>query len=187
MTALAPMLELLVRLGVELDFDVARDVETAGGSVDVVWFDRCLPIAAVAAESLDLRDAPVLPVVAFVTGTAAAFEAADLTLATARLEGTLAPLRILVIVRDSRQSALAPALQSIEGLKKQDADVAMRGRIADGAACRRRHTWPHDRDAAERSRRMGAPAARDPAAFVFGGVAVQPNGRYRLAIAGAID
>ncbi len=130
MTALAPMLELLVRLGVELDFDVARDVETAGGSVDVVWFDRCLPIAAVAAESLDLRDAPVLPVVAFVTGTAAAFEAADLTLATARLEGTLAPLRILVIVRDSRQSALAPSLQSIEGLKKQDADVAMRGRIA---------------------------------------------------------
>lgn len=130
MTVLAPLLELLVRLGSELDFDVARDVETGAGTVDVVWFDRSLPIAAVASESLDLREAPVLPVVAFVTGSAAAFEAADLTATIARLEATSAPLRILVIARDSRQSALAPALHSIEGLKKQDADVALRGRIA---------------------------------------------------------
>ena len=130
MTALAPVLELLVRLGSELDFDVARDVESARGTIDVVWFDRSLPIAAVAAESLDLRDAPVLPVVAFIAGTAAAFEAMDLAATTARLEDTSAPLRILVIARDSRQSALAPALQSIEGLKKQDADVALRGRLA---------------------------------------------------------
>lgn len=130
MTALAPLLELLVRLGSELDFDVARDVESGKGAVDVVWFDRSLPIAAVASESLDLREAPVLPVVAFVTGSAAAFEAADLAATTARLEATSAPLRILVISRDSRQSALAPALHSIEGLKKQDADIAMRARIA---------------------------------------------------------
>lgn len=130
MTALAPLMELLVRLGSELDFDVARDVETAGGTVDVVWFDRCLPIAAVSSESLDLREAPVLPVVAFVTGTASAFEAADLAVTTALLEDTSAPLRILVIARDSRQSALAPALQSMEGLKKKDADIALRGRIA---------------------------------------------------------
>jgi len=131
MTAVAPLLELLVRLGAELDFDVARDVESAGGPVDVVWFDRSLPIAAVAAESLDLRDAPVLPVVAFSAGTAATLEAADLGAMAARLEGTSARLRILVIARDSRQSALAPALQSVEGLRKQEADVALRARIAD--------------------------------------------------------
>jgi hypothetical protein len=130
MTALAPLLELLVRLGSELDFDVARDVESAAGTADVVWFDRSLPIAAVAAESLDLRDAPVLPVVAFVAGTATFLETADLAATTARLEATSAPLRILLIARDSRQSALAPALHSIEGLRKQDADVALHGRIA---------------------------------------------------------
>ena len=130
MTALAPLLELLVRLGSELDFDVARDVETGKGTVDIVWFDRSLPIAAVAAESLDLREAPVLPVVAFVTGTAAAFEASDISVTTARRVHSSAPLRILVIARDSRQAALAPTLHSLEGLKKQDGDMALRGRIA---------------------------------------------------------
>jgi hypothetical protein len=130
MTALAPLLELLVRLGSELDFDVARDVATGSGRVDVVWFDRSLPIAAVAAESLDLAEAPVLPVVAFVAQIAAALESADLAATAARLDGTAAPLRILVIARDSRHSALAPALQSVEQMKKQDTDVALRERIA---------------------------------------------------------
>ena len=33
-------IDLLARLGAELDFDVARQVAVAGGDVDVVWFDR---------------------------------------------------------------------------------------------------------------------------------------------------
>lgn len=131
MTAPMPVIELLVRLGSELDFDVARDVRSTGGPVDVVWFDRSLPLAAVVSEPLDLREAPVLAIVAFVTGTAAVFEGADLAATRARLEGTSAPLRIVVIARDTRQSALAPTLQSIDALKKQDVDIALRGRIAD--------------------------------------------------------
>jgi hypothetical protein len=130
MIASAPLLELLLRLGSELDFDVARDVESAGGILDVVWFDASLPIAAVAAESLDLRDAPVLPVVAFFTGTASTLEATELADTSAWLQNSGAPLRIIVIARDSRQAALAPALHSVEGLKKQDADIALRTRIA---------------------------------------------------------
>jgi hypothetical protein len=130
MTASAQLLELLMRLGSELEFDVAREVACAGGTVDVVWFDRKLPFAAMASASLDLREAPVLPTVAFVTGTADAFEAADLAATTARIEATSAPLRILVIARDSRQANLAPALQSIDALKKQDADAALRTRLA---------------------------------------------------------
>jgi hypothetical protein len=129
MTASAPLLELLMRLGSELEFDVAREVACAGGTVDVVWFDRKLPLAAVT-ESIDIREAPVLPVVAFVTNTAGAFEASDLAATAAHIEATSAPLRILVIAREGRAPTLAPALQSIEGLKKQDADVALRGRLA---------------------------------------------------------
>jgi hypothetical protein len=138
MIASAPLMELLLRLGSELDFDVARDVGSGGGTVDIVWFCSSLPIAAVAAEPLDLRDAPVLPIVAFIAGTTATFEATDLAGTIARLRNTGAPLRIIVIARDSRQAALAPALHSVEGLKKQDADVALRTRIA-AALCADAH------------------------------------------------
>lgn len=130
MTASAPLLELLLRLGSELEFDVAREVTCAGGTIDVVWFDPKLPLAAVGSESVDIREAPVLPIVAFVTKTAEAFEATDLAATTACIEATAAPLRVLVIAREGKQAALAPTLQSIETLKKQDADGAVRGRMA---------------------------------------------------------
>jgi hypothetical protein len=129
MTACAQLLELLMRLGSELEFDVAREVASAGGTVDIVWFDRKLPFAALAAESLDIREAPVLPIVAFVAKTADAFEAGDLAATTACIEATSAPLRVLIIARDGKQATLAPALHSIETLKKQDADAALRTRL----------------------------------------------------------
>ena len=129
MTASAPLLELLMRLGSELEFDVAREVACAGGTIDVIWFDRKLPFAAVSPESLDIREAPVLPIVAFATDTAAAFEDADFAATTARIEATAAPLRVLVIARDGRPGALAPALQSVDTLKKQETDTALRERL----------------------------------------------------------
>ena len=131
MTALPALTELLARLGAELDFDVARNVESAHGHVDVVWFDRCLPLAAVVSDPIDLSEAPVLPVIAFAARTGAMFEAADLATVLAGLEASGAPLGIVVIGRDSRQAALAPSLQSIEQLRKQDDDLALRRRIAD--------------------------------------------------------
>lgn len=130
MTASAPLLELLMRLGSELEFDVAREVACAGGTVDVVWFDPKLPLAAVAPDSVDIRELPVRPLVAFATNTAAAFDDADVAETVARVEATSAPLRIFVIARDGRQATLAPTLQSIDTLKKQDADVALRARLA---------------------------------------------------------
>lgn len=130
MTALPAVIDLLLRLGAELDFDVARNVESAGGIVDAVWFDRSLPLAAIVTEPLDLREAPVLPIVAFVATTAALMETQELAGIKATLEGTSAPLRILVISRDSRPSALAPALQSVDQLRRQDDDAALRAQIA---------------------------------------------------------
>ena len=140
MTALPAVTDLLLRLGAELDFDAAKDVEGSDGRVDVVWFDRSLPLAAIPTQPLDVRDAPVLPVVAFVARTAGLLESADLAVLATQLEGICAPLRILVIARDSRHPALAPALQSIEQLRKQDDDAALRVRIA--AAFRARTQVP---------------------------------------------
>lgn len=130
MTACVSLLELLMRLGSELEFDVAREVTCAGRIVDVVWFDPKLPLAAVSSDSVDIRDVPVRPIVAFVTNTADAFEASDLLATTACIEATSAPLRIFVIARDGRHATLAPTLQSIDSLKKQDADIALRTRLA---------------------------------------------------------
>jgi hypothetical protein len=130
MNGCVPLLELLMRLGCELEFDVAREVASAGGTIDVVWFDRKLPLAAVPVDSFDIAEAPVLPVVAFATGTASVLETADLAATVARIEATAAPLRILVIARDGRAGALAPALQSIETLRKSESDATLRARIA---------------------------------------------------------
>jgi hypothetical protein len=46
------------------------------------------------------------------------------------IDATAAPLRILVIARDGRSGALAPALQSVDALKKQEGDTALRARLA---------------------------------------------------------
>lgn len=130
MTALPALIELIARLGAELDFDVAKNVEGPGGPIDVVWFDRSLPLAAAGAEPLDITDAPVLPIVAFAARTAAMFEIEDLAAITATVEGTAAPLRILVVARDSRLAALAPTLQSLDQIKKQDLDATLRADVA---------------------------------------------------------
>ncbi|MGH8173705.1 MAG: hypothetical protein ACREPX_11195 [Rhodanobacteraceae bacterium] len=131
MTAASSLTDLLLRLGAELDFDVARDVVSArGGSIDVVWLDRCLPLAAVCADPLDLRHAPVVPVVAFDVRIAAMLETDELAATIAHLESTGAPLRVLAIGRDSRHSALAPILQSVDQMHRQDDDEALRTRIA---------------------------------------------------------
>jgi len=133
MTALPGLIDLIVRLGAELDFDVARDVESVrGGCVDVVWFDRCLPLAATTMDPIDLRRAPVLPVVAFDVRTAASIVGADeLASIVIPLESSGAPLRVLVIAREGRQGALAPALQSLDQMHKQDDDAALGARITE--------------------------------------------------------
>jgi hypothetical protein len=132
MTAASTLMDLLVRLGTELDFDVARNAESLrGGAIDVVWLDRCLPLAATGGDGLDLRHAPVVPVVAFDVRTAATLDDAEVEASVARLESSGAPLRVIAIARDGRHSALAPLLQSVDQMHKQDDDFALRDRIAD--------------------------------------------------------
>jgi hypothetical protein len=130
MTAQPALHDLLARLGAELDFDVARHVAVAGGEVDAIWFSRSLPLAAVAADPLDLSSAPVLPLVAFVALTAPELETSEVDALTLRLEATGAPLRILVIGRSTRSCALAPSVQSIEQLQKREEEAALRARVA---------------------------------------------------------
>jgi hypothetical protein len=130
MTAQPALHDLLARLGAELDFDVARHVAVADGEVDAIWFDRALPLAAVAADPLDLANAPVLPLVSFVALTAPELETSEIDALIARLDATGAPLRILVIGRAARGCALAPPVQSIEQLQKREEEAAFRTRVA---------------------------------------------------------
>jgi hypothetical protein len=130
MTAQPALHDLLARLGAELDFDVARHVAVADGEIDAIWCCQRLPLAAVAADPLDLATAPVLPLVAFVAVTAPELEAAEVVALTARLEATGAPLRVLVIGRNTKSCSLAPAVQSIEQLQKREEEAALRRRIA---------------------------------------------------------
>ncbi len=129
MTAQPALHDLLARLGAELDFDVARHVAIADGNVDAIWFDRSLPLAAVSGDPLDLAQAPVLPLVAFVALTAPELEASEVESLTARLEATGAPLRILVISRNTRSCSLARSVQSIEQLQKREEESALRTRV----------------------------------------------------------
>ena len=55
--------QLLVDLGKSLDFEVLREVEASESAwVDVVWFDKRLPVGK---KKPRMRYAPVLPVAAF--------------------------------------------------------------------------------------------------------------------------
>jgi hypothetical protein len=130
MTAIQTLIDLIMRLGAELEFDTARHVECgAPAPVAVVWFDRCLPLCALGEEPVDLRVAPVLPVVAFDVGIASALESSGWQGIVHRLERTGAPLRVVVIGRNNKQTALAPALQSLDQMRLQEDEAALRARI----------------------------------------------------------
>ena len=143
MTATTALIELIVRLGTELDFDVALDVEgTREQSVPIVWLDRRLPLAAVAADPLDLRSSPVLPIAAFHIVFASTFDFAELDAIAARLESTGAPLRVVVIGRDARASSLAPMLQSVDSMRERDGEILLHTQLTDAFASR---MSPHGR------------------------------------------
>jgi hypothetical protein len=128
--ALTALTDLLARLGDELDFDVAHDVSGAHGCADVVWFDRSMPLAGIDPKSVDMRTAPVLPVVAFVARTAAMLDDDDVAQTLRRLEGIHAPLRVLIVAREGRAPSLAPIVQSVDQLRRVEEDAALRAHIA---------------------------------------------------------
>lgn len=62
--AIPAVTQLLIDVGKSLEFDVLTEVEASEGSayVDVVWFDKRLPVGG---KKPRMRYAPVLPVAAF--------------------------------------------------------------------------------------------------------------------------
>lgn len=63
MAQLSPVAQTLFELGKSLGFDVLTEVEASESAwVDIVWFDKRLPVGA---KKPRMRYAPVLPVAAF--------------------------------------------------------------------------------------------------------------------------
>ena len=66
MTAKHALIKRLIMLGEQLNFDVLTEVQASESAyVDVVWFDKRLPVGALGSKQLKMRYAPVLPVAAF--------------------------------------------------------------------------------------------------------------------------
>ncbi len=66
MTTKPALVQRLIELGKLLEFDVRAEVEASESAyVDVVWFDKRLPLGALGQRQLNMRYAPVLPVAAF--------------------------------------------------------------------------------------------------------------------------
>ena len=89
--------DLLVKLGSKLDFDVKTEVEASDSAfVDVVWFDKRLPVGK---KSSNLRYAPVLPVIGFEIEYTTALNAKHVKGSVSNLSNLSAQLSIIVIAQ----------------------------------------------------------------------------------------
>jgi len=132
MTATSVLIDLVVRLGAELDFDVAKHVRGFRGELlDVVWFNRRLPLGAVGTDPPDLRYAPVVPMVAFDIVLASDCSDDELPAIAGRLEESGAPLRVIVIGGAGKRATLSPVLKSVDAMQVEESEAALQSRIAD--------------------------------------------------------
>ena len=89
--------DLLVKLGSAFDFDVRTEVEASESAwVDIVWFDKCLPVGD---KSSNLRYAPVLPVIGFEIEFATALNAKHVKGSVSNLSNLGAQLSIIVVAK----------------------------------------------------------------------------------------
>lgn len=90
-----PITDRIVKLGQSLDFDVAREVEASESAwVDVVWFDKRLPVGE---KRPRMRYAPVLPVAAFEIERQTALQAKHVKGSVSNLSNLGALLGVVVI------------------------------------------------------------------------------------------
>lgn len=104
--------DLLVRLGSKLDFDVKTEVEASDSAyVDVVWFDKRLPVGK---KSSNLRYEPVLPVVGFEIEWATALNAKHVKGSVSNLSNLGAQLGVIVIGHANLETLAAQFASSNE-------------------------------------------------------------------------
>jgi len=89
--------DLLERLGSTLDFDVKAEVQASESAcVDIVWFDKRLPVGK---KSFNLRYAPVLPVIGFEVEWGTGLNAKHVKGSVSNLNNLGAQLGIIVIAQ----------------------------------------------------------------------------------------
>jgi hypothetical protein len=92
------LLDLIVGLGKKLNFDVVTEVEASESAwVDIVWFDKRLPVAALSSMKPKMRYAPVLSVAAFEVELHTALNAKHVKGSVSNLSNLGAPLGVIVV------------------------------------------------------------------------------------------
>jgi len=94
--------DIIVEIGSRLEFEAVKEVEASGSAwIDVVWFDKSIPISSLGVKKPDLRKHPVLPVVGFEIEKKTANDAKHIKGSISNLEVLGAPLGVIVIGQDN--------------------------------------------------------------------------------------
>ena len=117
--AIPAVTQLLIDLGTYLDFDVLTEVEASEGSayVDVVWFDKRLPVGT---KKPRMRYSPVLPVAAFEIELQTGLNAKHVKGSVSNLSNLGALLGVVVI---GTQSLMLLRKQTKGNAKKNDEEL----------------------------------------------------------------
>jgi hypothetical protein len=128
MPAKSALIDLIVELGKKLNFDVVTEVEASESAwVDIVWFDKRLPVAALSSTKPKMRYAPVLPVAAFEVELHTGLNAKHVKGSVSNLNNLGAPLGVIVIGADNLATLHKQPAHS--GKKSVELEKTLRDRI----------------------------------------------------------
>ena len=150
------VVQRLIDLGKSLDFDVLTEVEAAESAwVDVVWFDKRLPVGK---KKPRMRYAPVLPVAAFEVELQTGLNAKHVKGSVSNLSNLGALLGVVVIGTKSlellKKQTVGNASKTMEQLEQMLRDRVYRWVYAE-AQPRTRVIVMFEREVAEWANRLG--------------------------------
>ncbi len=126
MPAKSTLIQQLVDLGKLCEFEVLTEVEASESAwVDVVWFDKRLPVQALRTAKPKMRYAPVLPVVAFEVEVHTGLNAKHVKGSVSNLNNLGAQLGVIVIGKEN----LLELQKRHIGKNEKEVDKILRDRI----------------------------------------------------------
>lgn len=161
MKSTATVIDLLVSLGKALGFDVLAEVEASESAwVDVVWFDKRLPVGP---KKPKMRYAPVIPVAAFEVELQTGLNAKHVKGSVSNLSNLGAQLGVIVIGNKSlellKKQTIGNASKTSQELEQLLRDRVYRWVYAE-AQPRTRVIVMFEREVEEWAKRLDHPSAQ---------------------------